>query len=99
MKYILILVILLYPTLTMSHVHTPYCVHPTLVKNYKWSGKGRLYDQRNQYLVACRLVKEKRVKNQMDWTQKLMYSHWFWIYLFVVVLFGVVTFIDFFTSL
>ena len=44
-------------------------------------------------------AEEKRVKNQMDWTQKLMYSHWFWIYLFVVVLFGVVTFIDFFTSL
>ena len=62
MRIFLILVILLYPTLTMSHVHTPYCVHPTLVKNYKWSGKGRLYDQRNQYIVACRLVKEKRVE-------------------------------------
>ena len=23
---------------------------------------GRLYDERNQYLVACRLVKEKRVE-------------------------------------
>jgi len=57
MKYILILAILLYPTFTISHVHTPYCVHPTLIKNYKWSGKGRLYDERNQYLVACRLVK------------------------------------------
>ena len=44
-------------------------------------------------------AEEKRIKNQMDWTQKLMNSHWFWIYLFVVVLFGVVTFIDFFTSL
>ena len=29
-------------------------------------------------------AEEKRVKNQMDWTQKLMYSHWFWIYLFAV---------------
>tara|TARA_Y100000592_G_C5257801_1_gene215839 strand:- start:242 stop:550 length:309 start_codon:yes stop_codon:yes gene_type:complete len=28
----------------------------------KWSGKGRLYDERNQYFVTCRLVKEKRVK-------------------------------------
>ena len=36
MKYILILVILLYPTLSNT-------------KNYKWSGKGRLYDERNQY--------------------------------------------------
>jgi len=31
-------------------------------KNYKWSGKGRLYDQRNQYFVTCRLTKEKRVE-------------------------------------
>ena len=28
----------------------------------KWTGKGRLYDQRNQYFVTCRLVKEKRVE-------------------------------------
>jgi hypothetical protein len=32
-----------------------------LAKNYKWSGKGQLYDQRNQYYVTCRLNKEKRV--------------------------------------
>lgn len=31
-------------------------------KNYKWSGKGRLFDKQNQYFVTCRLVKEKRVK-------------------------------------
>jgi hypothetical protein len=43
-------------------------------------------------------AEEKRVKKQLDWTQKLMRSHWFWIYLFVVILFGVVTFIDFITS-
>ena len=43
-------------------------------------------------------AEEKRVNNQKDWTQKLMHSHWFWIYLFVVILFGVVTFIDFITS-
>tara|TARA_B100002019_G_scaffold268987_1_gene261398 strand:+ start:104 stop:262 length:159 start_codon:yes stop_codon:yes gene_type:complete len=43
-------------------------------------------------------AEEKRVKKQLDLTQKLMRSHWFWIYLFVVVLFGVVTFIDFITS-
>ena len=43
-------------------------------------------------------AEEKRVKQQMDVTQRLMRSHWFWIYLFVVVLFGVVTFIDFITS-
>ena len=30
-------------------------------KNYKWSGKGQLYDDRNQYHVICRLTKEKRV--------------------------------------
>jgi hypothetical protein len=43
-------------------------------------------------------AEEKRVKLQMDVTQRLMRSHWFWIYLFVIVLFGVVTFIDFITS-
>ena len=32
------------------------------VTNYKWGGKGKLYDRRNQYVVACRLVKEKRVE-------------------------------------
>ena len=62
MRIFLILIILFYPTLTISHIHTPNCVHPTLINNYKWSGKGRLYDQRNQYFVSCRLVKEKRVK-------------------------------------
>jgi len=31
-------------------------------KNYKWSGKGQLYDERNQYFVTCRLTKEKRVE-------------------------------------
>ena len=49
MKYIILIVILLYPSLIYS-------------MNYKWSGKGRLYDERNQYTVMCRLVKEKRVK-------------------------------------
>ena len=49
MKYIVIIVMLFFPTLVDS-------------KNYKWSGKGRLYDERNQYLVSCRLVKEKRVE-------------------------------------
>ena len=29
--------------------------------SYKWSGKGKLFDQRNQYHVNCRLTKEKRV--------------------------------------
>ena len=28
----------------------------------QWTGKGRLYDQRSQYFVTCRLVKEKRVE-------------------------------------
>ena len=27
--------------------------------SYKWSGKGKLYDQRNQYFVTCRLTKKK----------------------------------------
>ena len=43
-------------------------------------------------------AEEKRVKQQMDITQKLMRSHWFWIYLFVIILFGIVTFIDFIKS-
>ena len=30
--------------------------------SYKWTGKGKLYDQRNQYFVTCRLTKEKRVE-------------------------------------
>ena len=29
--------------------------------NYKWSGKGKLYDERNQYYVTCRLDKQERV--------------------------------------
>tara|TARA_Y100000114_G_scaffold96907_1_gene90186 strand:+ start:214 stop:525 length:312 start_codon:yes stop_codon:yes gene_type:complete len=33
-----------------------------LSKNYKWSGKGKLYDERNQYFVTCRLTEQKRVK-------------------------------------
>ena len=31
--------------------------------------------------------------------EKLMKNHWFWIYLFVIVMFGVITFIDFITSI
>ena len=34
---------------------------PVLAKNYKWFGKGQLFDERNQYYVTCRLNKEKRV--------------------------------------
>lgn len=30
--------------------------------NYKWSGKGKLYDERNQYYVACRLDNQERVE-------------------------------------
>jgi len=30
--------------------------------SYKWTGKGKLYDQRNQYFVTCRLTKEKIVE-------------------------------------
>ena len=66
MKYLILIITFLYPTLIKSdvHVHTEHCMHPTLatITNYKWGGKGRLYDQRNQYLVACRLVKENRVE-------------------------------------
>ena len=29
--------------------------------SYKWTGKGKLYDERNQYSVICRLTKEKIV--------------------------------------
>ena len=31
-------------------------------KNYKWKNTGRLYDERNQYYVLCRLVFMERVK-------------------------------------
>ena len=30
-------------------------------KDYKWSGKGQLYDDRNQYHVICRLTKENTI--------------------------------------
>ena len=30
--------------------------------NFKWSGKGKLYDKRNQYFVTCRLTKEYNVE-------------------------------------
>ncbi len=30
--------------------------------SYKWTGKGKLYDERNQYSVICRLTKEKIVE-------------------------------------
>tara|TARA_A200000113_G_scaffold95141_1_gene85109 strand:- start:2081 stop:2239 length:159 start_codon:yes stop_codon:yes gene_type:complete len=43
-------------------------------------------------------AEEKRVKNQMDWTQRLMNSHWFWIYLFVIILFTILTLVDFITT-
>ena len=49
MLKILSIVIILYPTIG-------YCL------NYKWSGKGKLYDERNQYFVTCRLIKEKIVE-------------------------------------
>ena len=29
--------------------------------SYKWTGKGKLYDQPNQYFVTCRLKKEKNL--------------------------------------
>ena len=32
------------------------------LSSYKWQGKGRLYDERNQYFVTCRLTQEKRVE-------------------------------------
>ena len=30
--------------------------------NYDWRGKGKLYDERNQYYVLCRLVFQERVE-------------------------------------
>jgi len=30
---------------------------------------------------------------------KLMRNHWFWIYLFVIVLFALLTFVDFITNI
>ena len=29
--------------------------------SYEWTGKGKLYDQRNQYFITCRLTKEKKL--------------------------------------
>ena len=37
-------------------------LYPSFVDSAQWSGRGHLYDQRNQYEVMCRLVKEKRVE-------------------------------------
>ena len=37
-------------------------IYPSFVESAQWSGRGHLYDQRNQYEVMCRLVKEKRVE-------------------------------------
>ena len=41
-----------------------FIIYPFTIQgfNYKWSGKGHLYDERNQYTVICRLVKERRVE-------------------------------------
>ena len=36
-------------------------VYPSFVESAQWSGRGHLYDERNQYTVVCRLTKEKRV--------------------------------------
>jgi len=33
-----------------------------------------------------------------DWTQKILHSHWFWIYMFIVISFTIITIIDAFTS-
>ena len=33
--------------------------------SYKWSGKGKLYDQRNQYFVTCRLTKKKELNHSL----------------------------------
>ena len=30
--------------------------------DYRWTGKGHLYDERNQYFVTCRLTKEYHVE-------------------------------------
>ena len=49
MPKFLFILILLYPIMLYSW-------------NYKWSGKGKLYDKRNQYFVTCRLTKEKIVE-------------------------------------
>ena len=38
-----------------------YFCNSAFTKDYKWSGIGQLYDDRNQYHVICRLTKEKRV--------------------------------------
>ena len=50
MRIILIISILLFPTFLQS------------TNKWKWKNTGRLYDERNQYIVTCRLVKEKRVE-------------------------------------
>lgn len=48
MHKLIILIILLYPMNSNTW-------------SYKWSGKGKLYDERNQYFVTCRLTQEKIV--------------------------------------
>ena len=39
-----------------------FCFSFAKANNYNWTGKGRLYDERNQYYVLCRLVFQERVK-------------------------------------
>jgi len=34
-----------------------------------------------------------------NFLKKCMTSHWFWIYLFVIVAFGIISFIDFITTI
>lgn len=46
----------------MMHFGVSMLLFIVLLSSYKWHGKGRLYDERNQYLVTCRLTQEKRVK-------------------------------------
>ena len=41
---------------------------------------------------------EPEHKPKKDWTQTILHSHWFWIYMFVVISFTIITIIDAFTS-
>ena len=52
--------------------------------------------QGNEQLMAYPIKQKSEPKHQpaRPWTQKILHSHWFWIYLFIVIAFTIITIID-----
>ena len=55
-----------------------------------------LHNLQGNELMAYPIKQKSESKHQpaRPWTQKLLHSHWFWIYLFVVIAFTIITIID-----